>query len=240
MLKRTFAAAALLMAAGLGAQAQARSSTGWTVIGTITPSPCVLTLSGGGVADFGPISTGTIKTWPVETNPQRYSGLDANVVRSLDLHVGCTSPTRFALSFVDNRAGTVSGPAGQGYSYGLGSYTSPSGPVENIGRYVVSFTKLVVKATTSADAIAPQGAFLTDGAATAASTWTRATGNDDIFLPSGKSLGFTSLPVDTAPGALADVSGPIDFSFEPLQAVVDGATSDILLDGSATITLIGL
>ncbi|QHI98725.1 DUF1120 domain-containing protein [Xylophilus rhododendri] len=238
--KNVVVAAGLLLATCLLAQAQVRSSTGWSVAGTITPSPCVLTLTGGGVADFGPLSTATVKAWPVKSDPARYSGIDANVSRSMNLSVSCTSSTRFALSFVDNRAGTMSGPAGQGYSYGLGGYAPPGEPVVNIGRYVVNFSNLYVGRSPGDSLSKFKAAFLADGAATPSSTWTQATGLDAVYLPAGKSLGFTADAFDTAPGALARVLGGLVFMFEPLKAVVDGATSDMSLDGSATITLIGL
>lgn len=234
MLKKIIGAG-LLLATAAAAQA---ASTGWTVTGTIVPPPCNLTLSGGGVAAFGTIAGTVVQGWPKLSGPARYSGIDAKVMKSLNLAVNCPNLATFALYFQDNKAATLAGPAGQAYSFGLGTYTPPGRAATNLGRYVVAYDKFVIKATSAGGSIPPRMKLLADGTATASSSWKQATLNDAIYLPSGKSLGFVSGVLSTKPDALLSAGGPIDFYFEPLQDVVDSATSDITLDGSVTVTLI--
>ncbi|RON01965.1 hypothetical protein BK659_26000 [Pseudomonas brassicacearum] len=79
-----------------GASSVFASSTDLTVTGTITPVACTPSLSAGGVVDHGKISA-------KDLNPTNPTSLPR---QTLQLAVNCDAATLFALSPIDNRAGT--------------------------------------------------------------------------------------------------------------------------------------
>lgn len=236
------AAAVLATAAALQAHAQAQTAptANLTVVGAITPSACSIMLENSGNASFGSFSADTVQKWTPLDGPARYSGLESKQFTNLGLTVNCDGPTKFALSFVDNKLSTVAGPAGQGYSFGLGTYQTGSGSSLNVGRYVVQYDQLIVSPLAGTAAARPAVTLLTTGAAGPGSPWQAATGNEAIYLPSGKSVAFNTLAGSTTPGALVSLTGSLRFAIEPLKSVIDSATAEVPLNGSATITLITL
>lgn len=81
---------------GASSIALATSTTDLTVKGTITPNACGSTISSGGNADYGKISTKTL-------NPDQHTYLPTQI---LQLRIRCEGPTLFTLSTFDNRAGS--------------------------------------------------------------------------------------------------------------------------------------
>lgn len=79
------------------AQASAASTAQLAVQGFITPSACTPSLSDGGNIDHGKV---TVK----DLHPQKPTALSHGL---LSLEVVCEGPTFFALSTIDNRAGTA-------------------------------------------------------------------------------------------------------------------------------------
>lgn len=95
-MQNSILALAILASASMPAMA---NTVVLNVIGTITPPGCVPTLSGGGVVDYGNI--------PAET-------LGSTMFRKLgkkeiELTIICETPTRVAITAVNNRAGTLAG-----------------------------------------------------------------------------------------------------------------------------------
>lgn len=78
------------------------------VNGQIVPNDaCQLTISGGGVYDFG----------TVKARSDFVAGLDD---KTLALTISCNAPTKFALRALDNRPDTVAGNPGYAGIFGLG------------------------------------------------------------------------------------------------------------------------
>jgi len=237
MLKKV-AAAVAVMASIAGTSAHANQAN-WTVSGVITTAPCVLTIQGTGDAAFGTLARQTVMSWTKEINPLRHSSMDAGLIKSVPLDVTCTSPGKFALFVADNMASTVAGPIGETISFGMGTTSGPT-PV-NLGRYVVRYNTVQIKATSAAIAAAPGKILIVPGQATVGMTgWSAAAGNEAKYLPVGKSIGFGLLPAATTPDALANVSAKLEIGIEPLVSVITDMSSNITLTGSATVTLITL
>ncbi|AYZ94330.1 DUF1120 domain-containing protein [Burkholderia dolosa] len=121
--QRTTQKIALVAALGLGAALPAHSqSADLTVKGTIRPTACTMTLGNNGEVDHGNIFFGRLS----ETAPTE---LDT---KEVPLAVNCSGPTRFALGFADNRAGTAHAPGND--QFGLGEVDGTK-----IGAYQVEF-----------------------------------------------------------------------------------------------------
>ncbi|VVP91594.1 Protein GltF [Pseudomonas fluorescens] len=101
------------------------SSTDLTVTGVITPAACTPSLSGGGVVDYGKISS-------KDLNPDTHTQFQD---RTVQLTVSCDAPVKFAIVPVDNRAGTSS-TAG---AFGLGLINGN----EKLGRYFLHYVNPV-------------------------------------------------------------------------------------------------
>ncbi|MBZ9781434.1 DUF1120 domain-containing protein [Pseudomonas sp. REP124] len=126
--------------------ALAASSTDLSVTGTITPSACAVSLSGGGSIDIGKVSAKDLKptsSTQVGVNP-------------LQLTMTCDSATLVALKSIDNKEGTAT----EDVYFGLG--------LTNAGEKL-GFSMLAINQTT-ADAQVAQAIGSTDGGA----TWDRA------------------------------------------------------------------
>lgn len=236
MFKKLLVTAAVLASAA--AQAQIAGSVGFTVTGTIVPSPCALTLSGNGIAAFGTLSTAHIKSGTSISSPDRYL-TNVSEAKKLTLSVICSTPSKVALEFEDNRISSTSGVA-DSVRWGLGNYTPAGGAAQKIGAYTVNFSNTTIKATTASPAIVAAKIMYMTGAATAAGTWSAPLTNEASFLPPGKSLGLAALAAATTPDSLAEIKMEMSIGLEPLKSVVDTATSSITLDGSGTVTLIVL
>lgn len=237
---KTIMTAGFLLAAGAGAQA----ATTWNLSGTITPAPCALSLVGTNTADFGTLTSETVKSWlPLLQNPQRYSGVQSKYSKTLTLSVVCNTASRFALHFLDNSPTTVAGPTNEITSFGMGKYTDPKTSIAtNTGRYVVKYDQLTITPP-SGPAVLPGSVLMVPGLASATNhTWSTLQPVEKTFIASGRSIGYriASSGAVMQPDALLGVSGALEFFLEPLAAVVEGATSTIPLTGSATITLVAL
>lgn len=236
MFKKLLITAAVLASAA--AHAQVAGSAGFTVTGSIVPGPCALTLSGSGIAAYGTLSTAQLKSNTLLPNPPRYA-MPASANKKLNLSVVCTTPSKVALEFVDNRVASVDGFV-DSVRWGLGTYTPAGGTAQKIGSYNINYTNTTIKATSASVAVAPGKSMFMTGEASAGGTWTAPLINEAAYLPPGKSLGLAALAAATTPDSVAEIKMEMSFSIEPLQSVVDAATSAITLDGSGTVTLIVL
>lgn len=108
-----------------GASSAFASSTDLTVTGLITPAACKPNLSGGGIVDFGKISTQDLNKDVQTRLPDR----------TVQLTVNCDAEIRFAIQPIDNRAGSsTAGPA-----FGLGLING----TEKLGRYYLEIVNPV-------------------------------------------------------------------------------------------------
>ena len=85
------------------------------VTGTITPTACTPTLSGGGTIDYGAI------------NPASLSATDYTVLpeKQIDLSITCDAPAKIAVKALNKRPGTLAGvPEGS-----MGTGTPPAGVI---------------------------------------------------------------------------------------------------------------
>ncbi|MFC3814988.1 DUF1120 domain-containing protein [Lysobacter sp. GCM10012299] len=81
-----------------------------SVTGTIVPTACTPTFSGGGVVDLGQINASALKA----TGETQF-----NVYNASTLDIDCSGQVKFAIRTVDNRAGTEAG-AQAADRFGLG------------------------------------------------------------------------------------------------------------------------
>jgi len=221
----------------LNALSQVPNSADITVSGRVTPGACSLTLGGGGMANFGVLSSGLVKTYQFASDPERYVSPDSEK-KTLPLAVSCDSPTKMALSFTDNRVSSVSGFPDT-IRWGLGTYVYPGGVEAKIGSYNIHYlTNIFVKATTASAAAVPGGALFTDGAATSSSSWVGPVSHENAYIPAGKSMAFIFSPGTSTPDRMTEIKMDLKIQLELLRTVVDSATTDIILDGSGTVTLV--
>lgn len=94
------------------------------VIGTITPTACKPTLSGGGTVDYGIIPPASLKK----------DALNQLGNKQLDFAITCDAPVKLALTGINGRPGTAAGTEGEN---GGGSSVAPAGIDTSNGEYVV-------------------------------------------------------------------------------------------------------
>lgn len=233
-MKKTMLTTAALLAAA-AAQAQTAPPVGWSLTGKIQPPPCTITLTNGR-ADFGTFSKADVKKWPALTSPARYRSPTPKLV---DMNVVCLSGHRMALSAVDNRASTVVGPAGETHGFGLGVYAAAEGDT-NIGRFLIQYDALQVRQFSNSIPYNPFGT-LVGPLNPVGGSWSVATANEKMYMPSGKSFGYLiSSSATPRPDPLIQIIGKLKIFVEPLQSVVDTAVDNINFNGGATITLVTL
>jgi len=232
--KLVLASFCALGATAAGAQSLGTASLG--VIGTIRPSTCSVSLGNGGVADLGIIGSSTVKSWAIANNPTRYY---QNEGKAVPITITCPSATKFAMSFIDNRAGNVDSSVNF-HHFGLGTYTVAGGEVMNIGPYWIDYQNLKVRSTVTGALNSPGRSFVTTGVANPSSTFRPTAGTEGVAIYPADSLAFSANGSATAPEALVEVSGNLIFNVQPLKATVDAATTDIVFNGSATLTLVGI
>jgi type 1 fimbria pilin len=226
MIKRiTLATMALGVAAGVHAQ-----SATFAISARITPAPCTITVGNGGLNDWGNltrealVSRGTIYTLP--TN------------KLMMLSVNCPSPTKLSLSVTDNRAATalaahpLDPTLRADMLFGLGTQNG-----SRIGAATLNIDRLQIKTSSAGAGIPLLKTFVTNGVATSPSTWAPATSSDERYFATSKSITFADTVNATTPAALTDIFGPVLVQAFLDKSLVDSATSDIVLDGSGTITL---
>ena len=222
MMKKAIIAAAVATAS-VGSFA---ASAGLTVIGTVTPEACGITLAAGGAVDFGALSSATVKGYPVIAG-NSYRMPD----KPIALEVTCAAPTAVAINWTDNRAASrlpVNGD--DAVRAGLGVSGS-----SNIGAYQVSFGVAQVTPTTGGTAAAAAGVLVRAKNTTGA--WTASSGlNGGFFMPT-LATGFKQVAADTAPPALVKLTANLLVQAFVSKTLIDSATTAVTLDGSSTFNL---
>lgn len=202
------------LAASIGANATNNPTGNLIVRGTITPAACNISVTAGGIIDYGTIRAAELSQ--TNFNPREE--------RSTALVVNCgQTPARFGLTVTDLRAASkVAGILGAGYTeaqnYGLGA---PGG--RRTGGYSVTLRNL----TSGGVALSPIVRSSTSAA------W-QASDGKVTQAPSQHSWrnGATY-----APAAISQLSGVI-----AVKAVINRAsdlnlTGNVVLDGHATLVL---
>ncbi|MHC8375395.1 DUF1120 domain-containing protein [Pseudomonas sp. MDT1-16] len=179
------------------------------VIGTIAPTACTPTFSGGGVIDYGLIPSASLSP-TVRTSLQR---------RTVSYTIACDAPIAVGTSWSDNRASSA---AANDYSFGLGLQGSNS-----IGDY--SIRDRLVGAT--GDGAPVDVITSTNGGV----TWRAST---DALQVRGDALihGY-AVPGTLVPAAYSNFAGIIEVAPSISATSTLDLTSTITLDGLSTMTV---
>ncbi|WP_460132993.1 DUF1120 domain-containing protein [Pseudomonas sp. S1_E04] len=202
------------LAAALNAQAS--TSAELIVRGTIKPAACNLSMSGGGIINYGDIPSGQLL--PAAFNPLQE--------KTTPLTVSCgTTPAKFGLKFVDLQAGSkvpgILGALGAGYTevhnYGLGAVSG-----RKTGGFAVTLRDLRSSGTTVYPIMrVGSGAWQSSDGKVAQSPYQYSWRSSSSIVPT---------PVSQLTGTIA------------VRAVINKAqdldlSRDITLDGRATLEL---
>lgn len=197
--------------------AHAASTVDLSVNGLITPTSCTPNLSANGKVEFGKISQQDLNVTTGTRLP----------VKSLNLTVICEGVVRYALRMHDNRDGTAH--VNSEIYYGLG--------LDNSGNKIGVYSVSLDPKQTVADTV---GEIYGTESTTGGLAW-RTANRNPIDLGAKSLLGFTDIAGSTAgPSAIQSLTSALT-----LEAVINATqnldlTTDIVLDGSATLEVVYL
>lgn len=217
MIKKSLMAAVIL-AATTGAFAQ---SADFGLTGTITPGACTISIPGG-IVNLGALTKAAVMAWPTDGTVYTVPAQPSPVA------ITCPTATRLGLAFVDNNAGAapVLGNVTDPIQFGIKNGTTPG-----LGGFITLLSTLTV------DGGAPAG-FLHSP------TGTTAWNGTDLFTPGtvlpGNTYGFKTNAASTVPDTVTNIGA--NFTFWPFlkKSVVDASTSQITINGNATVSLVYL
>lgn len=214
-IRKLFAVAALV---GVMPAAFAASTVDLTVSGTIVPASCTPTLSAPNV-NFGKFSSADLNT---DESTKWGDGLNSS------LTVNCVAPTLYGIRSIDNRSATV-GHNGYMSPYGLG-LTSAG---EKLGAHYLEIK-------TFGSTIDGKRSYITVGNS-GGTTWAASLEGVKAIRNTGELLGFTDQIGETT-GPIAIKDGIFALAHYVHIAPASGLTltSDVALDGSATIEVVYL
>ncbi|MFB3305991.1 DUF1120 domain-containing protein [Pseudomonas sp. AMR01] len=218
------AALALAANAALSSFGAQAASIEVRVAGTITPGSCTPTMAGGGTVDYGTIAA----------NQLSQTGYTLLSEKEVGLSISCDAPTKLAVRAVDNRHSSVV----PGILSGLGvSFTSDSlnyglGTASNAK--IGGFALLMKPGTFTADSVA---VYTTSSMNNGTSWLMSLTGG---VLNVTNSLMSWSTKAGGPPIAVTNLSGIISVQAALNKASELNLTSDVSLDGSATLELVYL
>lgn len=224
MFKKAIVAGAVALAS-VGSYA---ASANLTVIGTITPEACAITLGNGGVVDYGSLSATAVKTYSASGS---INGAYTLPTKTLQMDVTCSAPTAVALDLTDNRAASkLAINEDEVYRNGLGT----SGTT-NIGAFGIGGwgPRTQISTTVGGTLAAHAGTLIRAKNTTGA--WTTASGLDAGYLNTTNALGFKANASDTTPAAVTHISTQLQIVPAVNKSLVDTSTTAITLDGSVTI-----
>ncbi|MCT4704953.1 DUF1120 domain-containing protein [Enterobacteriaceae bacterium H16N7] len=220
-------ACTLTVIAFISFSAIATDSIELKVIGNISPSACIPTLTSGGVVDYGTINANTLSA-------DSYNVLSS---KQLDLSISCGAPAKVALKSINNRPNTVAG-ATEGAG---GAASSPvnllgNGRMPVVGLGMAGDAKIGGYTLTLSDSQA-------DGESAELLTQTK--GETTWISDTNQTLFSDSAEVLTTWGA---VSTTVPFAFKTLSARLNvqaylnksselDVTQPINLDGMSTLEL---
>ena len=226
MFKKLLLTSALLVTF---ATALAQSSQNFGVTGTISPSPCSVTLTGG-VANLGTVSKAIVKAYTPAANDTVY--LVPFVL--VPIAVICGAATKVEVSFTDNKSGKkFPVDANDLIRFGI---TDDTAGTQAIGSYQVSFSD------TTIDNVVV-GVYLSAQNGTGPITWlTKIAGtffSSNVVAP-GYVTGFAKTAGAGTPDAFKTLSGNLNFQAYLSKAYIDSATNNVKPTGSGTLTLVYL
>lgn len=217
MYKKLLIASAVLVAA---AGAHAQSAT-FTMTGTVTPASCTLTLTGGGVADYGVNETTAIRASTQGGTTNLHYLLSP---KSIPFSVTCTAATPLQLAFTDSKAGKALAYDSTSDATRFGLVDGAAGTTP-IGSYAMSFGSTTIDGAASAGyLVAPTGS----------TAWSS---SNAVYAAPGKATGFIKTTGLTTPSTLTTLSGTAFVSVSLGKTYVDSSKSNITLNGGGTITL---
>ncbi|WP_324727944.1 DUF1120 domain-containing protein [Pseudomonas chlororaphis] len=212
--KKTLLGSLLLLSA---TSAFAVDTADLRVIGTIVPTACTPTFSGGGVVDYGIIPTASLSSTDV-------TQLET---RTISYTIVCDAPISIGTSWSDGRQGTANNDSlTQGrsalHTFGLGQQGAA-----NIGRYTLS---------------TPTGAATGDGASVdsiernGVGAWTLS--SRGFITNSTYDRTFSFAPSGTlVPGAYTTFSGVVNVEAAISPTSTLDLTRSVVLDGLSTMTV---
>ncbi|OED34044.1 hypothetical protein AB832_08050 [Flavobacteriaceae bacterium (ex Bugula neritina AB1)] len=211
--------------------ATARQSANFSVTGTLNPTACGVSLSNGGVVDYG-------ERVAANSNATEFNQLGS---LTLEATFTCLSPTQVAMQITDNQAnssnvsitplidgGEAGGAPADDRFFGMG--LAPNN--EPIGNYVIAYTNGNAdgSATDSIQSSNGRSSWISDGSGTAGPG-----GVSDLTQQTWPSSGaMAPLAVNNATMTLK-ISAAIDD-----MTTINAAADSIIFDGSSTLTLIYL
>lgn len=223
MFKKIILAAAMLTAI---TTVHAAATAPFGVSGSITPTACAVTLTGG-VASLGTLSFATVKSYG-----QNATGYNMTPV-VVPVGITCPSAMKVALSFTDNLAGKiVAMDSNDAMRFGLVNGTSGT---TAIGSYQLSLTSVTL------DSNAVGSLMVAPGVATP-TAWssTGAAGLNSSFPLPGYSTTFSKSTSSTTPDSFTTMAGSLTISATIGTAYLGAATATITPNGSGTLALIYL
>lgn len=205
--------------ASLNAQA---SSIEVKVKGTISPAACTPTMAGGGEINYGTIPAANVKA-------TEFTVLDDKPVA---FSISCSAPTKVALRATDNRASSrisgvqsaINGSYSNNANFGLGAVAG-----KNVGGYVM----LINQDSYTADTASVKTVASLD----TGTTWVNTSGtlNNISNVLTSWSATAGGLPV-----SFKELAGTLTVRTALNKASELTLTSDVPLDGSATLELVYL
>ena len=193
----------------------AANSVDLRVTGTITPAACNISVTGGGVFDMGTISAQALNaTATTELGEARN-----------DLSITCSGATLVGIKALDNRAGTAIDSATRSFGLGL------DGQGNKIGYYHIT----TVATPTVNGSAGNATKSLDDGV-----TWTTNATGSPITTSQNDIVSWNAAGAPADPIPVTSVSQTIRVNVHLAPENTLDTSSDITLDGSATIELVYL
>lgn len=210
-----------ILVASAGVQAQ--TSADFSVMGTVTPPSCTLTVTG--AVDYATLSAGTVKSAPIGgVTPHRSLGQ-----RAVNWSLACEAPMPVELVFDDNKLGKAAP-----YDTATTAVASRYGLVDKNGASVGSYTLALPSASaTTVDGAAAYGYLYSTKASTA---WGSIL-TTGIGTTPGMAYGFVKAAGQTAPSWVTTASGTLNLNVYVRRSVLDAAKDAVAVSGAATITL---
>lgn len=201
------------------------------VIGTIAPAACTPTVAGGGVIDYGTIASNSLSSTDYTVLP----------VKSVDLNVVCSAPSKVALKSVSSRLNSVAGASsensiGAGYVPNVGTLSSQKVGLglttggAKIGGYSVVVDEILV------DGVSADSVLFSDDNGIA---WTKTTGlSFPLFNSLAPAHRLLTVSNGTVPESFTTLSTKVKVEGYLNKADEIDLNSPIDLDGLSTIELV--
>ncbi|VEI65427.1 DUF1120 domain-containing protein [Serratia rubidaea] len=232
-MQQSVCALAVLAATTLPAMAE---SVDVRVIGTITPTACTPTLSGGGTVDYGAIN-------PTTLNAADYTVLGE---KQLDFAITCDAPAKVAIKAINGRPNTAAGTTENGIS---GSGAAPAGVnlfgianVQAVGLGLDGTSKIggygirIAGGTVTADGVAVDSIQANGNTA----TWVSANGLGSLYNNNNVRNSSWAASGTLVPIAFTNLAGKLGVEAYLNKASELDLTKPVTLDGLTTIELVYL